>query len=183
MFIGGFMDTEARKEQKRLAAKTYRERNPEKVKQKNKEQYEKNRQERISYARSYYETNKDKVSKQSKKRYEEVKELQSKKYKEFRKQNPDFIKERDKGYYLKKKYGITTQQLAEMWTSQNGKCGNMGCLEALVRGKAGFAVDHCHQTGKIRGLLCMKCNVSLGNVKDSITRLFGLIKYLKHHGT
>jgi len=177
------MDTEKRKEQKRLAAKTYREKNPEKVKQINKEQYEKNRQERISYARSYYEKNKDVLSEHSKKRYEEVKELSSKKHKEFRKQNPDFVRERDRSYYLKKKYGITTQQLAEMWIGQDNKCGNTGCLEPLVRGNAGFAVDHCHQTGKIRGLLCMRCNVSLGNVKDSVTRLFGLIKYLKHHGT
>ena len=169
-------------EQKRIAAKTYRENNPEKVKQRNKEQYEKKRQERISYARTYYEKNKDVVQERDKKRYEKNKELQSQKYKEFRKQNPDFVKERDKAYYLKKKYGISVQQLADMWASQDGKCANTGCLETLVRGKAGFAVDHCHQTGKVRGLLCMGCNVSLGHIKDNVTRLFGLIKYLKHHG-
>ena len=177
------MDIEKIRAQKRSAAKTYREAHPEKIKQRNREQYEKKRQERISYARSYYEKNKEKIKEQDKKRYEQNKELQAEKYKNFRKQNPDFVRERNKGYYFKKKYGITTQQLAEMWASQDGKCGNTGCMDVLVRGKAGFAVDHCHQTGKIRGLLCMRCNVSLGNVKDNTTKLFGLIKYLKHHGT
>jgi hypothetical protein len=175
------MDSDQRKEQKRIAAETYRKNNPEKVRQRNKEQYQKNRQERASYARSYYEKNKDRIKELGRQKYEQNKELHSKKHKEFRKQNPDIVKERDKGYYFKKKYGITTHQLADMWTSQNGKCGNPGCLSTLVRGKAGFAVDHCHETGRVRGLLCMKCNVSLGNVKDSVSRLLGLIKYLKHH--
>lgn len=39
-------------------------------------------------------------------------------------------------------------------------------------------VDHCHTTGKIRGLLCHQCNVLLGASKDSITTLQNAIKYL-----
>ena len=176
------MDTEKRKEQKRIAAKTYREKYPDIVKQRNREQYEKNKQERISYAKEYYFKNLSKKKEQDKARYEIVKELQNKRYKDFRKNNPDYVRERDKKYWLKKKYGISVEQFAEMWASQNGKCANTRCSTLLFRGKGGFGIDHCHSTGKVRGLLCMKCNVSLGNVEDNISKLIGLIFYLKKYG-
>lgn len=42
-----------------------------------------------------------------------------------------------------------------------------------------LAVDHCHTTGKIRGLLCTNCNRALGNIKDSIDNLKNAIEYLE----
>ena len=41
-----------------------------------------------------------------------------------------------------------------------------------------FCIDHCHDTGQIRGLLCHSCNIGLGNFKDSIETLEKAIKYL-----
>jgi hypothetical protein len=176
------MDTEKRKEQKRIAAKIYREKHPDLVKQRNKEQYEKNKETRISYSKEYYLKNIEKIKDKDKQRYEVTKELQNKRYKDFRKNNPDYVREQDKKYWLKKKYGLTVEQFAEMWVFQNGKCANTRCSTLLFRGKGGFGVDHCHSTGKVRGLLCMKCNISLGNLEDSIPKLIGLIFYLKNHG-
>jgi hypothetical protein len=42
-----------------------------------------------------------------------------------------------------------------------------------------LGVDHCHQTGKVRGLLCRDCNLSIGHMKDSVERLKAAIKYLE----
>jgi Recombination endonuclease VII len=179
------MDIEKQREQKRVAAKKFRAAHPELIKQNNREQYEKNRQKRIEYAREYYLKNKDKRQGQDKKRYEQNKELQSKKYKEFRRANPDFVRERDRSYRLRKQYGITVVELAELWTSQDGKCANTRCRTTLFRGLGGYAIDHCHQSNKVRGLLCMRCNVSLGHVNDDVQKLIGLIFYLRksQHGT
>jgi len=41
-----------------------------------------------------------------------------------------------------------------------------------------FAVDHCHQTGKIRGLLCFKCNMRLGYFNDDIALLKKALRYM-----
>ena len=67
--------------------------------------------------------------------------------------------ERDRVY--KKKYGITLAQYDEMLAAQNGKCKICGSDKAGTIGQ-NFAVDHCHTTGKVRGLLCINCNARLG---------------------
>jgi hypothetical protein len=176
------MDSDKRKEQKRLAAQRYRERHSDVVKARNRDQYEKNRKDRIDYAKSYYLKNKDKRLEQTKQRYQENKELQSKKYKDFRKTNPDFVRERDRKYYIKRKYGLTLEQLGDLWVSQDGKCANTRCGSTLFRGLGGYAIDHCHSSGKVRGLLCMACNVALGHMDDRIEKLMGLIYYLRSKG-
>lgn len=67
--------------------------------------------------------------------------------------------ERDRQY--RARYGITLADYNEMHTVQDGKCA---ICSADVAGKCGqaFAVDHCHVTGAVRGLLCIKCNSRLG---------------------
>jgi Recombination endonuclease VII len=175
------MDSEIRREQKRLAAKTFREKHKELIKQQNAEQYLKNKEKRIEYAREYYLENKEHLDNLAKLRYERNQQRLSEKAKEFRKNNPVITKARDKQYYFKKTYGITIEQLAEMWEKQNGLCANSKCLKPLTNEKGGFAVDHCHSTNKIRELLCRGCNTSLGNLNDSIQKLMGLIFYLRKH--
>jgi len=44
-----------------------------------------------------------------------------------------------------------------------------------------FAVDHCHKTGKVRGLLCTHCNTALGLMKDSVHRFRSALRYLQHN--
>jgi hypothetical protein len=62
-------------------------------------------------------------------------------------------------YHLKATYGITPEQYDEMLSAQGGTCA---ICAAPPRPSRRLAVDHDHQTGKIRGLLCGLCNVSLG---------------------
>lgn len=66
---------------------------------------------------------------------------------------------------FKKQYGITIEQYQEMLTAQGGGCAICGTKTPSNRTKY-FAVDHCHTTGKVRGLLCTKCNRGLGLFND-----------------
>ena len=59
--------------------------------------------------------------------------------------------------HLKKKYSLTLEQYDQMFEQQNGVCAICGLPELNRR----LAVDHNHKTGKIRGLLCIQCNVKL----------------------
>lgn len=78
--------------------------------------------------------------------------------------------------HLKRKFGLTVEQWDRMLEQQGGGC-------AICKGQPttshGFHVDHCHETGKIRGLLCHGCNTTLGAVKESVDTLKAMIEYLE----
>jgi len=74
---------------------------------------------------------------------------------------------------LKSKYGITTEQYEKMLSSQNGVC--FICLKVQGDGKRKLAIDHCHKTGKVRGLLCCKCNGNLGWLDKHRDRIEGYL--------
>lgn len=83
-----------------------------------------------------------------------------------------------------KKYGITLDDYEKMIIFQNGVCSICNKSERR-KGKNGkilpLNVDHCHKTGKVRGLLCHLCNVSLGGFQDSEEILLKAINYLKKY--
>ena len=83
-----------------------------------------------------------------------------------------------KGIKLKR-YGITTDTYYQMLKSQNGVCKI--CSQACLTGRE-LCVDHCHTTGKVRGLLCGKCNSGLGSFNDNIQSLKMAIEYLEDKG-
>lgn len=114
--------------------------------------------------------------------------LQSKEYKatfmrEYRKKNPDKMKVID----LKKKYGITLEFYYKLLEEQNYVCAICGNPETALDHRTGLprslAVDHCHTTGVIRGLLCTTCNRGLGKFKDNIKYLESAVNYLNSKGT
>lgn len=84
-----------------------------------------------------------------------------------------------RSFRLKRKYGITLEDYDKMLADQNGACKTCGSKELSNTSDKYFAIDHCHKTGKVRGLLCSQCNSALGLVKDNIETLENLIKYLK----
>lgn len=96
--------------------------------------------------------------------------------------NPQPYRDRAKKYTFEKLYNLTPDGFAELLASQGGKCANRGCQVLLnTRGRekmAGAHVDHCHTTGKVRGVLCMACNLALGMVKECPSRLSGLASYI-----
>lgn len=79
-------------------------------------------------------------------------------------------------------YGVTKAQFLSMLKSQNNCCKicNVSHEEYKSRynGKC-FSIDHCHTSGKIRGLLCEWCNKGLGHFKDDLDLLSKAINYLK----
>jgi len=77
---------------------------------------------------------------------------------------------------LKHKYGMTGEEYTHLLITQNSVCA----LCALPpRGRRRLAVDHCHETGRVRGLLCFSCNTALGTLGDSTDSLERVLKYLK----
>ena len=90
--------------------------------------------------------------------------------------NPDYYLNID----LKKRYGVTLEWYRETFSKQNGVCAICEQPEtAKIRGKGiAMAVDHCHTTGKVRGLLCTQCNRALGLFRDDKDNLVRAISYL-----
>ena len=86
---------------------------------------------------------------------------------------------------LAKLYGITESQYAKMFDTQQGLCAICHRPETVFDNRSGrtrpLAVDHDHATGKIRGLLCSRCNHLLGNAQDNSDRLLAAACYLEHH--
>lgn len=85
-----------------------------------------------------------------------------------------------RGYSLKKTYGMSLEEYETLHAKQNGKCAVCGKPEiSTINGNTlSLAVDHCHKTQDIRGLLCLKCNRGLGLFKDSADLLRKAAKYL-----
>ena len=83
-------------------------------------------------------------------------------------------KEAYKGYRLKKSFGLTLDDYEKMLALQKGVCAICGQRDEHFS----LAVDHCHVTGRIRGLLCSQCNRGLGLFRDSIESLRAAINYL-----
>ena len=78
---------------------------------------------------------------------------------------------------LRREYDITLDIYLQMLNEQNSCCAICGISEHLL--KKPLFIDHCHKTGKVRGLLCNTCNGGIGLLKDSIEIIEKASKYLK----
>lgn len=80
-------------------------------------------------------------------------------------------------------YGITVEQYQQMWDAQNGCCAICGKPEDAEKGVTGkvpwMAVDHNHFTGKVRALLCNRCNRAIGFFADDSKLLRVATEYLE----
>lgn len=92
-------------------------------------------------------------------------------------------KDRFRNHDLKKSFGITLDDYRAILEIQGGVCAICRQQETSARGGnvKWLAVDHCHSTGKVRGLLCEACNVSIGRMKEDTDRLRSAIAYLDRH--
>ncbi|MEV7089938.1 endonuclease VII domain-containing protein [Streptomyces sp. NPDC093085] len=80
--------------------------------------------------------------------------------------------QRNRANYFKRKYGITEAERDELISSQMGTCSI--CLTASA-----VHVDHCHETGRVRGVLCFNCNSAIGKLGDDPDTLCRAIAYLE----
>ena len=89
--------------------------------------------------------------------------------------------------HLKYKYGVTEEKLIETLDKQNNSCAI--CKESLPdllvyeNRRRGYAIDHNHDSGEFRGVLCTNCNTLLGMAKDNKDILLAAIDYLETNGT
>ena len=145
-------------EKKKARDKKYQLENKEKIREKQK---------------AYYLKNKEALKKYRKEHYQENKDVYIERVREWAKNN----KEARKNNILKSKYNITLDDYNKMFDEQTGCC--FGCGKHQSEIEKPLCVDHCHETGLVRGLLCDKCNCALGFVNDRVDILENLTKYLK----
>lgn len=86
--------------------------------------------------------------------------------------NADRIKDKR----LQRKFGITLTQYSQMLADQGETCA---ICQGASSGKGGFHVDHDHATGRVRGLLCYRCNVAIGLFDEDLERLRKAGEYLE----
>jgi len=83
---------------------------------------------------------------------------------------------------LKIRYGITLAEYDKLVSNQCGACAICGAVPCedpdAGRNQRFLHVDHDHETGKVRGLICASCNVALGNFKDDVNTMANAIEYL-----
>ena len=115
------------------------------------------------YSRSYREKNKEIIKKKKKKYHIEK----------------PYIKRRS---YLKTEYGLSMEDYDKMFKLQKGKCKICKVSHPKNISHKHLYVDHCHKTGKIRGLLCRGCNFAIGEMEDNILFFKNAINYLKEKG-
>lgn len=181
-------------EKAKLQQKKWRENNKEKMKEYAKKWKEKNPnygtekykdflKSHPGYSKTKYEQFLAKNPTYRKSKYEqfliENPEYSKTKYEDFIKMRPGYRYAKTRTHVLKNKYGIDEAVFEQMLEKQDRKCAI--CLSP--QGKRKLAVDHSHATGKVRSLLCGKCNVALGMFKDDPEILMNAIKYLRSHET
>ena len=89
------------------------------------------------------------------------KEMEARRVRQARYRVTDKGRHAQRNGWLRHRYGITVDDFDRMLRDQDGKCAICGTTEPGGR-RGVFAVDHDHQTGRVRGLLCFPCNRRLG---------------------
>jgi hypothetical protein len=105
----------------------------------------------------------------------------------YAKANPDKLKAynaRTKEYrrwrVIEKKYGINQKDFDAMFDAQ-GKCCALCKTPEPNAGRFGWQIDHCHDSGKVRGILCHNCNVGLGNLRHNPRLMRTAAEYIERH--
>ena len=133
----------------------------------------KNIEDKKENARQYYINNREKIRKQQ---IEHHKNNYEKDIERIRKNNKKWYKN-NRGKIMKKKYDLYYEDWLKLWELQDGKCA---ICEKPFEKPFDACIDHNHKTGKIRGLLCRKCNTGIGFFDDNPILTMRLTKYLNH---
>jgi hypothetical protein len=160
-------------EKKRAAHRSWCVANPDKVKANSKRDYEKHRERRRATNTAWNARNPERVKEHSHRYYvnntAKVKERSQKRRVE---KAAEVLDAR-----LHKAYGISLEEYTQVLIHQGGVCAVCGGLQQS--GKSRLEVDHDHETGAIRGLLCGKCNSLLAFAGDLESTLQSAIDYLR----
>jgi len=178
-----------------MDTQTYYQKNKESIKKKRKEYYEKNKEaiqdQAKIYKKTYYEKNKETIKAKAKifNSRPEIK-LRQKAYKEKYRakkinqnnnwylENKEHVAHTTRIYNLKRKYNLTLEDWDNLLNSQNNQCKICAIHFSSENHNTKPFVDHCHNTNKVRGMLCHLCNAGLGYFKDNLDVLQKATTYL-----
>lgn len=85
--------------------------------------------------------------------------------------DPEKQREYHRSWKMRTRYGITVEEYETMLVEQDGRCAICGSAESRGRGGR-LSVDHNHETGEVRGLLCQPCNLALGTLEQHLSAAF-----------
>lgn len=140
-----------RNEQKRESDKNWRRKHPEVGSR---------------YGKLYYKNNKGEIRKRNM---------------QWQKEHPDRVRH----HSLMSSHGISLEEYNQKIEEQDGKCDICHQPESRINKRTGktkfLCVDHNHETGKVRGLLCDDCNIAIGKIKENIETLENAKKYLQKY--
>lgn len=94
--------------------------------------------------------------------------------------DPEFVRH-NLNANVKSRFGITVDERDDLLASQGGRCAACAEATAFNGSSVGAHVDHDHATGRVRAVLCHRCNVALGVAKESAARLRALADYVEAH--
>jgi hypothetical protein len=144
----------------------------------NRRSYLANREERIAYAKRYHEENRDAVNERRRRARAADPEKYRAKDREQRRRRAERGSDkprlkRNHRAHLFRKRGLTQAIYDRIMGLQEHRCGI--CREPFTDK---VYIDHDHTTGRVRGLLCMNCNVAIGHLRDSRINLMAAVSYL-----
>lgn len=116
-------------------------------------------------SKDYYDRNRDAIRLRASQRYHATPVVERRR--------------RNREMQLRRYYSLTPAEFQAMRDLQEGRCRSCGDLP----GKKGLCVDHHHESGRVRGLVCNNCNLGLGHFKDSPERLRLAAAYLEEGGS
>ena len=95
-----------------------------------------------------------------------------------KKSSYNYSKSKKRGLILN--YNLTIEELENLFINQDKRCKICNNKYSSVSKHGGLYIDHCHSTGKVRGLLCIKCNILLGTSNDDVLILESAINYINN---
>lgn len=115
-------------------------------------------------SREYYRRDPERIKERNKKR---------------RKEYPELTRSIDRKHHYRTQYGLGIEEVHAILEKQEGRCAVCKIKDFMGPGKR-HCVDHDHITGKIRGILCQRCNTAIGLMDDDPLRLQAACKYLEN---
>lgn len=136
----------------------------------------KNAQRHRDNQKRYREENREYVLQKKREWYMNNKERHRRRDEDWKKRNPEKVWEST----LRAAYGLNLSDWQAMFEAQGGVCA---ICRRTCKANRRLSVDHCHDSGKVRGLLCQLCNSAIGKLYDSPALVQRALEYLiKHHG-
>lgn len=135
--------------------------------------------EELSRTQKYYWRNPEKFREYARKK----RAANPEKHKEYTRKSREKYPDAERERHLKRKFNMTAADYDKMHEAQKGLCAI--CFQPETKSDKGrlyrLAVDHCHRTGKVRGLLCFKCNSAMGSFEKRDVPIINIELYLEKY--